>query len=144
MLDCKQLKVGDFCVATVPRSGNDVLPTRPMPPLASVTVQQDLNPSLRRSSSDITDVVSSNARKRRLLSATQASVSLTGWPSEESAASPSGSSQWNPWSSAHLRVSPEVGEEQERIVLEPLEPTDLRTSKSREEEEEEEIGSGRS
>ena len=143
MLDCKQLQVGDYCVATVPRSRSDP-PPRPMPPLASVGVRQ--NQEDLRSPSDVTDVVMSrNARKRRLLSATQASANLPAWPSEEFVASPSGSSQWNPWSSADLRVSPEVEEEQERTRLEPLEPTDLRTSKSREEEEEEgEICSGRS
>ena len=138
MLDCKQLQVGDPCVATVPR--------RPMPPLASVGVrqnQEDLTPL--QSPSDVTDVVNRNARKRRLLSVTQDSVNLPAWPSEEFA----GSSQWNPWSSADLnpRVSPEEEEELERTRLSPLEPTDLRTSKKKvgeEEEEGEEIYSGRS
>ena len=130
-------------MATVPRSRNA---TRRMPPLASVGVNQNQE-DLQRSCSEM----SRNARKRRSLSVMQASVNLpAAWPSEEFAASPSGSSQWNPWRSADLnpRVSPEVEEveveeEQERTGLEPLEPTDLRTSKSREEEEEE-ICSGRS
>ena len=126
MLDCKQLQVGDFCVATVPRSRNE-LPTSPMPlmpPLASVT---DLNPALVRSRSE-TSSSSSNARKRRASFLTQpGSVSLPAYQSGPT---------WNPWMSA--RVSPEVEkQEQEQTGLEqPVEPTDLRTSKSREEEEE--------
>ena len=141
MLDCKQLQVGDFCVATVPRSRNE-LPARPamplMPPLASVTT--DLNPTLVRSRSETSTSTSSNARKRRASFVTQSgSVSL---PSSSEFAAPSYQSRptWNPWMSAGM--SPEVEkQEQEPSGLEPVQPTDLRTNKSREKEEEEHLSS---
>ena len=111
-------------MATVPRSRNE-LPTRPMPlmpPLASVT---DLNPTLVRSRSE----TSSSARKRRASFVTQpGSVSLPAYQSGPT---------WNPWLNARVSPEAEKQEQQEHRGFEqPVEPTDLRTSKSREEEEE--------
>ena len=150
--------MGDFCVATVEkgagwRKSRKDLPTNLATLLASVSVRgnqgemsKDLNPTLLRSRSDnITDVIyRSNARKQRAPSVTQASsVSLPAWPSEEFASAGPSGSQWNPWSTGlNPRVSPEVIQEQDQAGLEP---TDLRTSKSRQEEEEEgELCSGSS
>ena len=70
MLDCKQLQVGDFCVATVPRCGNNLLarPVLPPPTIASGRVKESQDdqlfkdPTLTRSRSSSSN---SNARKSR-------------------------------------------------------------------------------
>ena len=131
MLDCKQLQVGDYCVATVPRRSTE--PSMPiMPSQANARENQSeqinpvLDPSFHRSHSDGN---SGNSRKRRAPSFTKTSVSL---PSGTFASS-SGSrlDLWN--TSLHPRVS--LNSEMEQQDL--LQPTDLRTSKSREQEEKE-------
>ena len=133
MLDCKQLQVGDYCVATVPRRSTEAsMPIMPSQANANARGNQGeqinpvLDPSFHRSHSDGN---SGNSRKRRAPSFTKTSVSL---PSETFASS-SGSrlDLWN--TSLHPRVS--LNSEMEQQDL--LQPTDLRTSKSREQEEKE-------
>ena len=135
MLDCKQLQVGDYCVATVPRRSTE--PSMPMmPSQANVNArgnqgeQINLDPTFLRSHSESSSSsIGGNSRKRRAPSFTKTSVSL---PSGTFASS-SGSrlDLWN--TSLHPRVS--LNSEMEQQDL--LQPTDLRTSKSREQEEKE-------
>ena len=135
MLDCKQLQVGDYCVATVPRRSTE--PSMPiMPSQANANArgnqgeQINLDPTFLRSHSESSSSsIGGNSRKRRAPSFTKTSVSL---PSETFASS-SGSrlDLWN--TSLHPRVS--LNSEMEQQDL--LQPTDLRTSKSREQEEKE-------
>ena len=129
MMDCKQLQVGDYCVATVPARDN--LPSRPMPtilPLPSLRppfasgshisnqASKKMDVTLERSRSE-----SSLARKRRAPFVEQASMS---WPS----------GKFHPTS--RQRWGPQDEEVQDPVDhQEPLQPTDLRISKSREEEE---------
>ena len=132
MMDCKQLQVGDYCVATVPARDN--LPSRLMssmpsiPPMPSVRppfasgshisnqASKKMDVTLERSRSE-----SSLARKRRAPFVEQASMS---WPS----------GKFHPTS--RQRWGPQDEEVQDPVDhQEPLQPTDLRISKSREEEE---------
>ena len=129
-MDCKQLQVGDYCVATVPARGpRDNLLSRPMlsmlpiPPLLSQRrthispkASKKMDVTLERSRSE-----SSLARKRRAPFVEQASMS---WPS----------GKFHPTS--RQRWGPQDEEVQDPVDhQEPLQPTDLRISKSREEEE---------
>ena len=128
MLDCKQLQVGDYCVATVPRRSTE--PSMPMMPSQAnanarenQSEQINLDPTLHRSHSDGN---SGNSRKRRAPSFTKTSVSL---PSGTFASS--SGSRWDLW---NTRVSLNSEMEQQDLLQQP---TDLRTSKSREQEEKE-------
>ena len=135
MMDCKQLQVGDYCVATVPARGpRDNLPSRPMPSMPSIQPMPSLpphfpsGPDISQKASKKMDVTlersrseSSLARKRRAPFVEQASMS---WPS----------GKFHPTS--RQRWGPQDEEVQDPVDhQEPLQPTDLRISKSREEEE---------
>ena len=133
MMDCKQLQVGDYCVATVPaRGARGNLPSTLMPSIPPIPPMPSLRPpfasgpgqkaskkmdvTLERSRSE-----SSLARKRRAPFVEQASMS---WPS----------GKFHPTS--RQRWGPQDEEVQDPVDhQEPLQPTDLRISKSREEEE---------
>ena len=132
MLDCKQLQVGDYCVATVPRRSTE--PSMPiMPSQANANARENqseqinLDPTFHRSHSDGN---SGNSRKRRAPSFTKTSVSL---PSGTSASS--SGSRLDLWKTS---LHPRVNSEMEDL----LQPTDLRTSKSREQSEEKELHTG--
>ena len=132
MLDCKQLQVGDYCVATVPRRSTE--PSMPiMPSQANANARENqseqinLDPTFHRSHSDGN---SGNSRKRRAPSFTKTSVSL---PSGTSASS--SGSRLDLWNTS---LDPRVNSEMEDL----LQPTDLRTSKSREQSEEKELHTG--
>ena len=131
MLDCKQLQVGDYCVATVPRRSTE--PSMPMmPSQANANArgnqgeQINLDPTFLRSHSESSSSIGGNSRKRRAPSLTKTSVSL---PSGTFASS--SGSRWDLW---NTRVSLNSEMEQQDLLQQP---TDLRTSKSREQEEKE-------
>ena len=135
MLDCKQLQVGDYCVATVPRRSTE--PSMPMmPSQANVNArgnqgeQINLDPTFLRSHSESSSSIGGNSRKRRAPSFTKTSVSL---PSGTSASS--SGSRLDLWKTS---LHPRVNSEMEDL----LQPTDLRTSKSREQSEEKELHTG--
>ena len=136
MLDCKQLQVGDYCVATVPRRSTEAsMPTMPSQANANARENQseqiNLDPTFHRSHSDGN---SGNSRKRRAPSFTKTSVSL---PSGTSASS--SGSRLDLWNTS---LDPRVSLNSEMDQQDLLQPTDLRTSKSREQSEEKELHTG--